>query len=161
MINNRVESQDLGREDPRGDYLTPEQQVGSYNTEHAWETCMTLGDQWAYRSNENYKSLPQVLKILVQTVTGDGNLLLNVGPDATADPTEQQRLLLGMGTWLKTAGEGIYRTRGGPYHNGDSGRKDLAGGTRFTFMCWTGAKATSGCPRFPPRFDRSERLRRE
>lgn len=147
VINNRVESQDLGREDPRGDYLTPEQQVGSYNTEHAWETCMTLGDQWAYRSNENYKSLPQVLKILVQTVTGDGNLLLNVGPDATGRiPTEQQRLLLGMGTWLKTAGEGIYRTRGGPYHNGDWGGSTRRGHTIYIHVLdWS-----KGDVRLPP-----------
>ncbi|MDQ2863891.1 MAG: alpha-L-fucosidase, partial [Bacteroidota bacterium] len=51
--------------------------------------------------------------------TGDGNLLLDVGPDATGViPTDQSERLLQMGGWLKKYGASIYGTHGGPYHNG-------------------------------------------
>lgn len=119
IINNRIESSGLLPDDPHGDYRTPEQEVGSYDVEHPWETCMTLGDQWAYRPGEKYKSFADVLKILIETVTGDGNLLLNVGPDSTGQiPKGQVALLLQLGDWLHLYGESVYGTRGGPYRNG-------------------------------------------
>jgi len=130
IINNRIESPQLLSGDPKGDYATPEQQIGSYDTVHPWETCMTLGNQWAYRPNEKYKSFPEVLNILIETVTGDGNLLLNVGPDDTGRiPDGQQKLLRSLGDWLAKYGQSVYGTRGGPFRNGKWGgstRKDNA-----------------------------------
>jgi len=122
ILNDRIESNGLSPSDPHGDYKTPEQQVGSYDISHPWETCMTLGDQWAYRPHDHYKSLDRVLEILIQTVTGDGNLLLNVGPTPEGDiAPEQLSLLDGLGAWLKKYGKSIYKTRGGPYVNGTWG----------------------------------------
>jgi len=136
VVNNRIEASGrMQPGDPGGDFATPEQHVGEYNTKSPWETCMTLGDQWAYRPNDRYKSLDQVLTILAQTVTGDGNLLLNVGPDAEGRiPPEQTKLLLGMGQWLAQHGQAVYGTRGGPFRNGAWGGATRRGRTVFLLV---------------------------
>ncbi len=136
VVNDRIEASGrMQPGDPGGDFATPEQRVGEYDTKRPWETCMTLGDQWAYRPNDRYKSLDQVLTILVQTVTGDGNLLLNVGPDAEGRiPPEQRRLLLGMGEWLGEHGQAVYGTRGGPFRNGAWGGATRKGRTVFLLV---------------------------
>jgi len=61
------------------------------------------------------KSLEECIRILVQTVGGDGNLLLNVGPmpSGEIEPRQVERLRE-IGAWLKVNGESIYGTRGGP-----------------------------------------------
>jgi len=62
------------------------------------------------------KSLKECIRILVQVVGGDGNLLLNVGPmpDGRIQPRRVERLRE-IGQWLKKHGEAIYGTRGGPF----------------------------------------------
>ncbi len=128
LINNRV---DKGREDMKGttssaefvgDYDTPEQRVGGFNRQRPWETCMTIGRQWSWKPNDNMKSLSECIHTLIQTVGGDGNLLLNVGPmpDGRIEPRQADRLRE-MGAWLKQYGEGIYGTRGGPFRPGPWG----------------------------------------
>jgi alpha-L-fucosidase len=99
-----------------GDYYTPEQTIGAYDDQHPWETCMTIGDQWAYKPGDNYKSTAQCIQTLAKCVGGDGNLLLNIGPkpDGSIDPTQADRLR-GIAIWMKTHGDSIYGTRGGPY----------------------------------------------
>ena len=117
VVNNRV-----GKAESDGDYDTPEQKVGSFQRGRAWETCMTLCQQWAWKPNDRMKSLDEVIRILVETVTGDGNLLLNVGPmpDGRIEPRQADRLRE-LGSWLKKYGESVYGTRGGPYVNGPWG----------------------------------------
>lgn len=39
-----------------GDFGTPEQEVGNYNTSTPWESCITIGQQWAWRPNDKLKS---------------------------------------------------------------------------------------------------------
>ena len=87
IINNRVDKGRKGMDgitmtdkDYTGDFDTPEQKIGSFQTDRPWETCMTLCSQWAWKPNDKMKSLKQCIQTLVQTVGGDGNLLLNVGP---------------------------------------------------------------------------------
>ena len=105
-----------------GDYDTPEQQVGAFNTGRPWETCMTICRQWAWKPDDNLKSLKECIRILVQTAGGDGNLLLNVGPmpDGRIEPRQVERLRE-IGAWLKANGESIYGTRGGPFRPGKWG----------------------------------------
>ncbi|HNR35944.1 MAG TPA: alpha-L-fucosidase, partial [Candidatus Hydrogenedentes bacterium] len=62
------------------DHDTPEQTVGTFQRSRPWETCMTIGDQWAWKPNDRVKSLKQCLDVLVRCAGGDGNLLFNVGP---------------------------------------------------------------------------------
>jgi len=99
-----------------GDYDTPEQRVGKYQDSRPWETCMTICRQWAWKPNDDMKSLKECLHNLVLCAGGDGNLLFNVGP--TPDGIIEQRQierLKEMGAWLDRNGSSIYGTRGGPW----------------------------------------------
>ena len=99
-----------------GDYDTPEQRIGAYQDTRPWETCMTLGRQWAWKPNDTIKSLKECIHTLVRCAGGDGNLLLNVGPrpDGLIEPEQAQRLRE-IGAWLRQYGRSIYGTRGGPF----------------------------------------------
>jgi alpha-L-fucosidase len=122
LINNRVDKGRVGMEDKErsarfaGDFATPEQQIGTFDNTFAWETCMTIGEQWAWKPNDKLKSTRECIHTLLQTVGGDGNLLFNVGP--MPDGRIEQRqvdILAEMGQWLSVNGEAVYGTRGGPY----------------------------------------------
>jgi alpha-L-fucosidase len=81
--------------------------------EPAWQTDDAVGfKSWGYINGENYKSAQYIVDELVDIVSKNGNLLLNIGPrsDGTI-PEEQQKLLLSIGKWLETNGEAIYGTR--------------------------------------------------
>lgn len=108
LINNRTGD--------GGDYDTPEQKIGKYQDDRPWETCMTICRQWAWKPNDDMKSLKQCLQTLVTCAAGDGNLLFNVGPtpDGVIEARQIERLNE-MGAWLKKNGESIYGTRGGPW----------------------------------------------
>jgi alpha-L-fucosidase len=105
-----------------GDFDTPEQRIGRMQVDRPWETCMTIGDQWAWRPNDHIKSLKTCLHVLINTVGGDGNLLFNVGPmpDGRIEPRQVERLKQ-IGAWLAQYGESIYGTRGGPFRRGNWG----------------------------------------
>jgi len=105
-----------------GDFDTPEQRIGIFNRERPWETCMTLGKQWAWKPNDQIKSLKQCIQTLVWVAGGDGNFLFNVGPmpDGQIEPRQVERLQE-MGQWLAKYGKSIYATRGGPFKPGPWG----------------------------------------
>ena len=92
-------------------YRTPEQRVPEVPLDYPWESCMTMATQWSYKPNDVYKPADQIIKILVQTVSRGGNLLLNVGPgpDGELDPTAYARLKE-IGDWMTVNSEGIYGT---------------------------------------------------
>ncbi len=114
------------------DYDTPEQRIGKMQTGRPWETCMTICRQWAWKPDDQMKSLKQCLQTLVQVVGGDGNLLFNVGPmpDGRIEPRQVQRLKE-MGRWLEKHGESIYATRGGPFRRGAWGTATCRGNTIY------------------------------
>jgi len=114
LVNNRTGA--------KGDFDTPEQRVGNFQTTRAWETCMTIGRQWAWKPDDEVKSLEQCLHNLIRSAGGDGNLLFNVGPrpDGTIEPLQVERLKE-MGEWLNKYGYSIYGTRGGPFKPADWG----------------------------------------
>lgn len=122
LINNRVDKGREGMEDksrdPRyaGDFATPEQSIGNFDNLYAWETCMTIGNQWAWKPNETLKSKEECIHTLLHTIGGDGNLLFNVGPmpDGRMEPRQVQ-LLEEMGEWISINQDAVYGTRGGPY----------------------------------------------
>jgi len=107
-----------------GDFDTPEQQLGKYQDTRPWESCMTVvrvkdGGGWSYRSDGVVCPLTDCLRMLISCATGDGNLLLDVGPDSTGViPADQAGRLVEIGKWLATNGESIYGTRGGPWKPG-------------------------------------------
>jgi alpha-L-fucosidase len=141
LINNRVDKGRQGMEGKSlgaqfaGDFETPEQQVGAFNTETPWETCITLGEQWAWKPNDKLKSADDCIRILLQTVGGDGNLLLNVGPTPEGTIEQRQvRILREIGRWLEQYGETVYRTRGGPVPPAEWGVTTQRGDTVFVHV---------------------------
>ncbi|NLE59393.1 MAG: DUF1080 domain-containing protein [Planctomycetes bacterium] len=101
------------------DHDTPEQQVGKFQNNRLWESCITIGRQWAWKPDDEMKSLKDCIQTLVRCAGGDGNLLFNVGPMPTGEiePRQVERLRE-MGQWLGKHGESIYGTRGGPFMPG-------------------------------------------
>jgi len=137
IINNRLDmgsyedyrAQNIG---PNADYQTPEQRIGAFDNIRPWETCMTLGTQWSWKPQDRIKAFEECLRILVQCVAGDGNLLLNVGPMPNGEIEPRQvKVLRQMGGWLAKYGESVYGTRGGPFRNGAWGGSTLKGNTVY------------------------------
>jgi len=120
IISNRLEplhpDESHGRLGKWGDYCTPENRVGSYCDAVPWETCATLGKGWSWRSNDKPNDLKSALRTLIGCAGGDGNLLLNVGPNALGEfQADFVDRLHEIGSWMKINGESIYGTRGGPF----------------------------------------------
>jgi len=98
------------------DYDTPEQTIGAFQNTRPWETCMTLGGQWAWKPKDRVQSFDECIHILVRCAGGDGNLLLNVGPTPEGlIETRQMGRLAEIGAWMSRYGNTIYGTRGGPF----------------------------------------------
>ena len=104
------------------DFETPEQAIGGFQNDRPWESCITICQQWAWKPNDELKSLKECVHTLVRCAGGDGNLLLNVGPMPTGKiEARQADRLREIGAWLTKNGEAIYDTRGGPLKPGSWG----------------------------------------
>lgn len=119
IINNRLSTsklQDTLFSQRAGDYSTPEQRIGELNMQQPWESCMTIANQWAWKPNDQMKSLKECIQTLAKSAGGNGNLLFNVGPmpDGRIEARQVSRLKE-MGNWIQQYGESIYDTKGGPY----------------------------------------------
>lgn len=81
-----------------------------------WQTDTAVQkNSWCYTENQDYKRLEDLVGDLVDIVSKNGALLLNIGPKADGTiPLPEQELLLGIGAWLSVNGEGIYGTRPAP-----------------------------------------------
>jgi alpha-L-fucosidase len=120
------------------DFDTPEQTIGSFQNTRAWESCMTISahDQWAWGgASDGVKPLSTCLEMVIRCASGDGNVLLNVGPrpDGIIDP-EQANRLKEVGDWLAQYGESIYGTRGGPFKPGTYGGSTYKGNTVYVHI---------------------------
>jgi alpha-L-fucosidase len=97
------------------DYVTPEQNMPKeWPTENGervpWETCQTFSGSWGYyRDEHSWKSVHQLVSMLIETVSKGGNLLLNVGPTARGvfDDRANERLE-GIAKWMKFHDRSIY-----------------------------------------------------
>ena len=98
------------------DLDTPEQTIGLFQDNRPWETCATVGAQWAYNPDDVLRPIEECLHGLVCCAIGDGNFLFNIGPrpDGRMEPSHADRLRQ-MGAFLQKYGESIYSTRGGPF----------------------------------------------
>ncbi len=107
IVNDRLE---IG-----GDVKTPEQyqpagwlEVGGKRV--VWEACQTLNGSWGYdRDNLDWKPVDMLVKMLIDSVSKGGNMLLNVGPTARGefDPKAIERLR-GIGEWMRLHNRSIY-----------------------------------------------------
>ena len=78
-----------------------------------WQTDTSVSvHSWGYVKNDEYRTAKSLIDELVDVVSKNGNLLLNVGPKSDGTiPEEAREILLQMGGWLKTNGEAIYGSR--------------------------------------------------
>jgi alpha-L-fucosidase len=78
-----------------------------------WQTDTSVSkNSWGYVEKQDYRTADSLVDDLVDIVSKNGALLLNIGPrpDGTI-PEEEERLLLEIGRWLETNGEAVYGTR--------------------------------------------------
>jgi alpha-L-fucosidase len=129
-----------------GDYLEREEYIGG-PAPYPWQSWITLGDQWAWKANDKNKSPEDCIRYLVEAAGGGGNFNLNVTPMPDGRFEQRQKdTLLKIGAWLKTNGESIYGTRGGPFEPGLWGASTQRGNKVYVHvLAWP-----AGTLRLPP-----------
>lgn len=78
--------------------------------EYAWQTDTAIAlNSWCYTENNKFRSSEELIQDLIDIVSKNGNLLLNVGPKADGTfSRDDERILLEIGDWLNVNGEAIY-----------------------------------------------------
>jgi len=111
IVNDRLDLIEQGGWDVR----TPEQYVPKEGVTMdgkpvVWEGCQTFSGSWGYHREEaSWKSIEQLVQLLIDHVSKGGNLLLNVGPTARGEFDDRAReRLSAMGEWMRRHGRAIY-----------------------------------------------------
>ena len=113
------------------DFTSPEYAKLDQISEKKWEECRGIGLSFGYnRAEGDLQTMApdEVIDLLVDIVSKNGNLLLDVGPEAdgTIPPIQQDRLHA-LGAWLKQNGDAIYGTHPWTRANGTTNQTDAAG----------------------------------
>ena len=124
IVDNRLEASghSLGTilsaspSDAAGDFACPEQIIPPAGIRNElgesvpWESCITLNNNWGYHAaDRHWKDASMVVRMLAECVSKNGNLLLNVGPDAKGRiPGASVEILGEVGRWMAENGESIY-----------------------------------------------------
>ena len=112
--------------------LDHEKSRASGASQNVWMTDDTISTgSWCYTSDLKIKPASEVIHALVDTVSKNGVVLLNLSPKADGTiPEDQRKTLTEIGQWMKTHGEAIYATRPwitygeGPTKEPEGGFKD-------------------------------------
>jgi alpha-L-fucosidase len=149
IVNNRLDvlhtDESHGYVGPNGDYATPEGFVAGWGGV-PWETCTNLGHQWAWRWNDEPRKIGEVQQTLIRCIGGNGNLLLNVGPDSLGViPPNFEARFRELGQWINGRSASIYGTTPGIFSPG----KDYVSVARgaYTYIHFWGKSRTA--MRFP------------
>ncbi len=107
LLNDRLE---LGRGVVTPEQYQPRQAITQGGQPVIWEACQTLNGSWGYdRDNHDYKSVEMLVKMLIDSVSKGGNLLLNVGPTGRGEFDERAlSSLQGIGKWMRQHSRSIY-----------------------------------------------------
>jgi alpha-L-fucosidase len=97
------------------DFTSPEYKKVDEIQTKKWEECRGLGRSFGYNRAEGEAETiapDELIYLLVDIVSKNGNLLLDVGPEAdgTIPPVQMERLRA-LGTWLHQNGDAIYGTK--------------------------------------------------
>lgn len=115
LINDRFEIRKPGAPRRHHDFVTPEYKKMDDITDYKWETCRGLGFSFGYNQMEGPEHTiaeDALIHLLIDIVSKNGNLLLNVGPKADGSiPEIQLARLRALGDWLRVNGEAIFGTR--------------------------------------------------
>lgn len=79
-----------------------------------WEGCQTLNGSWGYhRDNDNFKTPEMIIKMLIDTVSNNGNFLLNIGPNGRGEiDNKSLEILEKIGEWMRLHSSSLYSTKG-------------------------------------------------
>lgn len=113
-----------------GDFVSPEQIIppegilDEAGNPVVWESCVTMNNHWGYcATDHNFKSAEMIIKKLIECVSKNGNLLVNVGPDAKGNiPAESLQILEDIGKWMKGNHQSIYGCKASEIAKPDEGR---------------------------------------
>lgn len=99
-----------------GDFACPEMIIPPYGLRTPsgraipWEACFTLNNNWGYAPFDlHYKTSSQIIKKLVECTSKNGNMIVNISPDARGNiPQIQKNILAEVGAWMKKNSKCIY-----------------------------------------------------
>lgn len=109
ILNDRLDLPD-GWDVKTPEQFQPREWVRFNGQPVVWEACQTFSGSWGYHRDEtSWKSVEQLVQMLIDTVSKGGNLLLNVGPTGRGE-FDQRALdrLAAMGEWMKRHNRSIY-----------------------------------------------------
>ncbi len=98
-----------------------------------WQTDTSISNKsWGYIENDTFKTPDFILDMLIDIVSKNGALLLNIGPDKEGViPPQAQQILLEIGKWLSVNGDAVYGTRPWKIY-GEGPTKAVAGAFKDT-----------------------------
>ena len=115
LINDRFEARKSGAARRHHDFTTPEYAQLEETAPYKWESCRGLGYSFGYNraeTDEHTIAEEDLVHLLCDIVSKNGNLLLNVGPRADGSiPAIQVERLRALGNWLDRNGAAIFGTR--------------------------------------------------
>jgi alpha-L-fucosidase len=125
-----------------GDFACPEQMIPPQGIRNElgdpvpWEACITLNNHWGYcAADHHWKSPEMVIRMLVECVSKNGNLLLNVGPDVKGRiPRASVEVLEAVGRWMENNGGSIYGCGGAEFDKPEWGRFTQKGNILYAHL---------------------------
>lgn len=109
VLNDRLDLPD-GWDIKTPEQYQPRKRVTFNGQPVVWEACQTFSGSWGYHRDEaTWKTVDQLVRMLIDTVSKDGNLLLNVGPTGRGEfDRRAMDRLAGIGRWMRLHDRSIY-----------------------------------------------------